>query len=183
MPRARRSRVLLLWSVGTAAFLLAAARGKARTPSKAVSAFGSDDAELGRSVRPRAGILVGAVAVCVVLAGATVTVLQANQTREDRDVARALTGGDPTRAADLAARYGCVGCHTIPGLPGAHGQVAPPLAGLRKRVYLAGVVRNTADNLVQWIVDPRSLSPRTAMPVTGISRREAADVAAYLYAH
>jgi cytochrome c len=83
----------------------------------------------------------------------------------------------------LATRFGCAGCHTIPGLPGARGQVAAPLEDLRNRVYLAGVVRNTADNLVQWIVDPSSLSPRTAMPVTGISRREAADLAAYLYAH
>jgi cytochrome c2 len=174
---------LLLWSVGTAAFLLATVRGKARTPKEVVSAIGPGDAELGETMRPRAGVMVGAVAVCVLLAAATLSVLQTNQTREDRDVARALTGGDPTNAADLVARYGCAGCHTIPGLPGAHGQVAPPLAGLRKRVYLAGVARNTADNLVQWIVDPRSLSPRTAMPVTGISRREAADVAAYLYAH
>lgn len=66
------------------------------------------------------------------------------------------------------------------------GQVAAPLTSLRKRVYLAGVVRNTAENLVQWIVDPSSLSPlspRTAMPVTGISRQEAADLGAYLYAN
>ncbi|MBV9786106.1 MAG: cytochrome C, partial [Acidisphaera sp.] len=66
---------------------------------------------------------------------------------------------------------------------GADGQVAPPLAGLRKRVYIGGVMRNTPENLIAWIVDPRSISPHSAMPVTGISRREARDVATYLYAH
>jgi cytochrome c1 len=36
---------------------------------------------------------------------------------------------------------------------------------------------------VSWIVDPRALSPRTAMPVTGIGEAEAREVAAYLYNH
>jgi len=104
------------------------------------------------------------------------------QQREDFAVARALTGGDPARAAELATRYGCAGCHTIPGLPGAEGKVAGPLSDLRARVYIGGVLPNTAENLVDWIVDPRRFSPRTAMPRTGISEREARDIAAYLYA-
>jgi cytochrome c1 len=33
----------------------------------------------------------------------------------------------------------------------------------------------------QWIVDPHSVSPKTAMPVTGISIDDARDVAAFLY--
>jgi cytochrome c2 len=165
-------------------FLLTAASSKARAPNNVALACGSGEvADPGEAPRVRIGIVVAAAALCVLLAVAVVAVLQVDQVREDRDVAQALTGGDPTKATALATRFGCAGCHTIPGLPGAHGQVAAPLEDLRKRVYLAGVVRNTADNLVQWIVDPPSLSPRTAMPVTGISRREAADLAAYLYAH
>lgn len=128
-------------------------------------------------------LALAAVALCAVLAAITIGVLQWLQVREDDAVARALTGGDPARAPALVVRFGCGGCHTIPGLAGASGQVAPPLIALRKRVYVAGVVRNTPGNLIQWIVDPQSLSPRSAMPVTGISRGEAADVAAYLYAH
>jgi cytochrome c len=185
MPRARRSRTWRLWALGVAAFLVAATRSRTRAPREAHSAIRADSiAETAtEATRPRVAIALAAAASVALLAVAIIGVLQVNQTLEDSDVAETLTGGDPTRAAALATRYGCAGCHTIPGLPGAHGQAAPPLAGLRKRVYLAGVVRNTADNLVQWIVDPASLSPQTAMPVTGISRREAADVAAYLYAH
>lgn len=97
-------------------------------------------------------------------------------------VAIALTGGDPTRAAAWVTRYGCGGCHTISGLPGATGKVAPPLTDLRQRVYIGGVLPNTAPNLIDWIVNPRTFSPRTAMPATGIGEDEARDIAAYLYA-
>jgi cytochrome c2 len=97
-------------------------------------------------------------------------------------IARAMTGGDPERAPEIMRRYGCGGCHTVPGLTGADGQVGPPLAGLVHRVYIGGVANNAPDNLVQWIVSPQTFSPRTAMPATGITEAEARDVAAYLYA-
>jgi cytochrome c len=72
-------------------------------------------------------------------------------------------------------------CHTIPDGPGADGKVGGSLAGLRQRVFIAGVVPNTADNLINWIVRPQAFSPRSAMPATGISQSEARDVAAWLY--
>jgi cytochrome c2 len=103
--------------------------------------------------------------------------------READAVARALTGGNPANASMLVTRYGCGGCHTIPGLPGAEGQVGPPLGGLRRRVFVAGVLPNTADNFIDWIVEPRRYSPRSAMPATGIGTDGARDIAAYLYAH
>ncbi|HEX4509573.1 MAG TPA: cytochrome c [Burkholderiaceae bacterium] len=104
-----------------------------------------------------------------------------SQQRAD-DVARTLTGGDPDRAPVWIRRYGCGGCHTIPGLGGADGQVAPPLDHLRQRVFIGGV-RHTPDNLVRWIVAPQAFSPHAAMPATGIDEAQARDVAAYLYAH
>jgi len=97
-------------------------------------------------------------------------------------VARAMTGGDPAHAPDIMRRYGCGGCHTIPGLAGADGQVGPPLTGLVHRVYIGGIANNSPDNLVAWIVSPQTFAPRTAMPATGITEAEARDVAAYLYA-
>ena len=103
--------------------------------------------------------------------------------QEKEAVARAITGGEPRQAEVSFTRYGCAGCHTIPGVTGADGEVGPQLAGLRTRVYLGGVLRNSPDNLIAWIVDPQRFSPNSAMPVTGISAPEARDVAAYLYAH
>jgi cytochrome c1 len=43
------------------------------------------------------------------------------------------------------------------------------------------MVTNTPTNMVQWIVNPKEINPRTAMPVTGISDKQARDVAAYFY--
>lgn len=96
-------------------------------------------------------------------------------------MAKALTGGERDKAPALLRRYGCSGCHTIPGLPGADGAVAPPLEGLRQRIYIAGKIQNTPKNLVRWIVSPQALAPGSAMPETGISESEARDVAAFLY--
>ncbi len=96
-------------------------------------------------------------------------------------VAEALTGGDPLLAPPLFRRYGCTGCHEIPGVAGADGKVGGSLAGLRDRVYIAGVANNSAGNLVAWIVSPQTFSPRTAMPATGITPADARHLAAYLY--
>lgn len=102
--------------------------------------------------------------------------------RRKERIAIALTGGDPTQAPRLIRRYGCGGCHFVPGVSGADGQVAGPLVGLSARVYIGGVAPNTARNLIRWITAPQTLSPGTAMPATGITEAEARDVAAYLYA-
>jgi cytochrome c2 len=122
--------------------------------------------------------LVGIVAIVAAALGVSHYV---SLREADRAMAKALTGGDPDRAPALLRRYGCSGCHTIPGLAGADGQVAPPLEGLRKRVYIAGRVQNSPENLIRWIVSPQALAPGSAMPQTGISESEARDVAAFLY--
>jgi cytochrome c2 len=96
-------------------------------------------------------------------------------------VARAISGGDPDRAPELIRRYGCGGCHTISGIPGADGQVGPQLADIIHKVYIGGVASNSPDQLTQWIVSPQKFSPRSAMPATGISEAEARNVVAYLY--
>ena len=105
---------------------------------------------------------------------------------EDPDAteeARALTGGEPAHGRALIQRYGCGSCHMIPDVPGARGTVGPSLAGLAERSYVAGVLQHTPDNLVRWIVDPKGVDPLTAMPDLGVTRDEARDIAAYLYAH
>jgi hypothetical protein len=91
--------------------------------------------------------------------------------------------GTQDRALPLMRRYGCPGCHAIPGVPGGAGRVGPPLAGLAQRTFVAGVVRNEPELVVQWMVDPPRFDPRTAMPRTGITEAEARAVAEYLYRH
>lgn len=97
--------------------------------------------------------------------------------RSPRDVA----GGDPGRGKLAISRYGCSACHTIPGVPGATGQVGPPLTQFSRRSIIAGQIANTPDGLVRWIRDPQAIEPGTAMPALGVTEGEARDIAAYLY--
>jgi cytochrome c2 len=112
---------------------------------------------------------------------ATAAVIAWKTQHQSTSVAIAMTGGNPARAPDVIRRYGCAGCHTIPGIPGGDGQVGGPLADIKRRVYVGGVVINSPDNLIRWIVSPQTYSPHSAMPATGISETEARDVATYLY--
>ena len=93
-----------------------------------------------------------------------------------------LAGGDPRRGKEAIRTYGCGSCHTIPGIRGADGQVGPPLQGIAQRVYVAGVLTNTPENLVRWIQDPKKIDSLTAMPNLGVTEAEARDIAAFLYA-
>jgi len=94
---------------------------------------------------------------------------------------QSLTNGDPDRGKIALTTYGCVACHTIPGVPGSNSLTAPPLIGISQRSYLAGMVENTPDNLRLWIQHPRRVNPHTAMPEQGVTDEDASDMAAYLY--
>lgn len=85
------------------------------------------------------------------------------------------------RGKQLLWQYGCGACHRIEGVAGAQGNVGPPLDNIAKRVYLAGVLPNTRENLVRWIMAPQEIDPLTAMPDTGVTETQARDIAAYLY--
>jgi cytochrome c2 len=92
-----------------------------------------------------------------------------------------LTGGNPRTGQQLVARYGCAACHEIKGIAHADSKVGPSLTRIRDSGYVGGVLPNSADNLIKWIMHPRTYSPKTAMPELGVSEAEARDMAAYLY--
>ena len=92
-----------------------------------------------------------------------------------------LTGGNPRVGRQLIARYGCAACHDIKGIAHADSKVGPSLTDMREQSYVAGVLPNSASNLIKWIQHPRAIDPKTAMPELGVSELEARDMAAYLY--
>jgi cytochrome c len=94
---------------------------------------------------------------------------------------RTAAGGDAERGRLLLRQYACGSCHRIPGVAAARGTFGPPLDALSRQVYLAGVLPNTPDNLVRWIVDPQAIEPGTAMPDMQVSPEQSRDMAAYLY--
>jgi cytochrome c len=98
-----------------------------------------------------------------------------------RDRAEAITGGDAAHGKALFAAYGCGGCHSVDGVPQAHGLVGPPLDTIAVRAMIAGRLANTPDNLERWIQDPQAVAPGTAMPTLGVTSDEARDLAAFLY--
>ena len=91
-----------------------------------------------------------------------------------------VPGGDPNRGRTLIQHYGCGSCHTIPGVRGAGGLVAAPLTHWAQRGYIAGVLGNTPDNLINWIQHPRQIVPGNDMPDLGVTEQEARSIAAYL---
>lgn len=90
------------------------------------------------------------------------------------------TSGSADKGRALVAQKGCGGCHAIPGVDHANGVVGPPLNAMGRRIFIAGVLRNTPENLAAWVLDPQRYVPGNAMPSTGLTPREAADVAAYV---
>ena len=92
-----------------------------------------------------------------------------------------LTAGNARQGRELIQHYGCGSCHLIAGVPGANATIGPPLGNLAHRVYVAGRLANTPQNVVRWIRDPRAIDPQTAMPAVGLDEALARDIAAYLY--
>jgi cytochrome c2 len=95
--------------------------------------------------------------------------------------AAAMTGGSPQRGKAAISKYGCSSCHTIPGVRGASALVGPNLEQVASRMYIAGVLPNTPDNMIRWIQHPRDVDPLTAMPNLGVTDEDARDIAGYLY--
>lgn len=93
----------------------------------------------------------------------------------------AVIGGDPARGRRVIHDAGCGACHVIPGIRGAVAWVGPPLTEWSRRGYVGGRLPNTPENLVAWLLDPRAISPGSAMPSLGLTPMQARDAAAYLF--
>jgi cytochrome c len=107
--------------------------------------------------------------------------LSACSRRGTIELGQEVTGGDPKIGEHLIYTYGCGSCHVIPGVAEASGTVGPPLQGFGSRIYIAGLLVNTPDNLFRWVAKPQEVDPGTAMPDLGVTERQARDIAAYLY--
>jgi cytochrome c2 len=95
--------------------------------------------------------------------------------------AEQVSGGNAKVGRYLIYSYGCGSCHEIPGVAEAKGTVGPPLQGFASRIYIAGSLANTPENLFRWITKPQQIVAGSAMPDLGVSEPQAHDIAAYLY--
>jgi cytochrome c2 len=126
-------------------------------------------------------VLLGAAAAIVAVVVVAKIADDQNQNARLQARAEAMTGGSVARGKLAFARYGCGGCHTLAGLPQAHGSVGPPLDGVGARAIIGGKLENRPDNLEQWIENPQKITPGTAMPDLGVTPNDARDLAALLY--
>jgi len=122
-------------------------------------------------------LLFGALAAPVAIA-----VLIAQDEAQARVTAEQITGGHADAGKQAIGRYGCGGCHAIPGLNSADGRVGPPLNHMGQRVEIAGVLANNPGNMIRWLQHPQAVVPGNGMPDQPMSDRDARDIAAYLYA-
>jgi cytochrome c2 len=120
-------------------------------------------------------------AVVKVVAAVLVAVAAAGAAGCGGTSSSSLPGADASHGRALIEYYGCGACHDISGIQ-PKGRVGPSLVGFRDARQIAGVLPNTAANLVRWIQDPQQAAPKTDMPDLGIGKG-ARDIAAYLYEH
>ena len=99
----------------------------------------------------------------------------------DRQRVPPALSGDVENGRLLLRQFGCGSCHAIPGVAVANGRVGPPLDGVATRVYLAGVLPNTPENMATFIRAPKAVDPLTAMPDLGVTETHARHMVAYLY--
>jgi cytochrome c2 len=124
---------------------------------------------VGRRTRSKLVVLGAALVGATVLGGCTPS------------KAKQPVQGNAEAGVSTITRHACGSCHQIPGVQAANGLVGPPLGGVAARVYLAGHLLNTPDNMLLWLRNPQAVFPGNAMPDMGLSDKEARDVAAYLY--
>ena len=75
----------------------------------------------------------------------------------------------------------CGSCHIIPGVEGAYGKIGPTLKGLRDRARIVdGTMENNAENLKEWLKNPKSIKSGTLMPNMGLTDDEIRIVIEYL---
>jgi len=96
------------------------------------------------------------------------------------------TPGNPRRGRELMDQKGCATCHAFSGaLPFTVSNALPADSDVARAAALAPDLRFTRerfrrDQLLFWLLDPRSIKPDTRMPNFGLSSEEATDIAAYL---
>lgn len=126
-------------------------------------------------------LLIVLVVISVTAAIASIVTLKWENRDQGRMIAEQITGGSVAAGKTAYRRYGCGGCHALSSITGVNGEVGPSLAKIATRSEIAGHFANTPENMMQWLQHPQQMLPGNGMPDMGVTRRNARDIAAYLY--
>ena len=86
------------------------------------------------------------------------------------------------RKKSLFFAQSCINCHAVrfPGSP-AKGTFGPDLTHLMDRASLAsGILRNTPENLEDWLANPQKHKPGCLMPAFSLSKEDRSSIVSYL---
>jgi cytochrome c1 len=86
--------------------------------------------------------------------------------------------GNADAGKQVISSRGCGACHVIEGVQGAVGTVGPNLSHIASQKY--DNFPNDAEFLKQWINDPQTAKPGTAMPKLGLTDEELNNVVTFL---
>lgn len=104
-----------------------------------------------------------------------------NWLRQQKQVPTQSLSGPPAQGRRLYQQYTCGNCHAIQGTPQNQAQVAPDLTHLASRETLgAGVLRNSPQNLADWMRNPQAIKPACSMPNFHLNRQQVQELVAYL---
>jgi cytochrome c len=95
--------------------------------------------------------------------------------------AEAMTGGHVAAGQSAVDRVGCSACHQFSSVSGTAGKVGPSLTDIAVRAEIAGRLANTPENMLLWLRHPQQIAPGCGMPDQDLGKRDARDIAAYLY--
>jgi cytochrome c len=89
--------------------------------------------------------------------------------------------GNAQRGRELVNQYGCNVCHTVPGVEGPQGSLAPSLAGIGSRPTITlAAVPNSPETMAKFIQNPTSVNPQSSMPPIAVAGNDVQDIVAYL---
>jgi hypothetical protein len=100
------------------------------------------------------------------------------------DVAREATELTRWRSGAWAHRHSPAWLPIVPyNSRGARGTWAgrSTTGGIANRIYIAGMLPNTPENMMTWIQAPQEVNQHTAMQNMGVTEPEARDIVGYLY--
>jgi len=88
--------------------------------------------------------------------------------------------GDAQQGRELFGKLTCINCHSVAGTP-AKGDIGPDLTHVASRETLAaGRLKDTPENLGEWISNPQAYKPGAHMPNFNFTPTQVHNLVAYL---
>src|SRR5258708_430732 len=90
----------------------------------------------------------------------------------EQGAAAQTSAGSVEAGRSAIDKYGCAGCHIIPGIEGLRGMAGPSLEHLKNRGLLARKLPNNPESAANWMPNPQAVDAQHSMPNLGHPPKE-----------